>query len=93
MAINPQSRYYNSNVGYVRKSYDGEYTPIVFYSPDSLATVTYRDHVYKQGERLEGLSYKYFNRPDLWWSIVEYNPEIKDFFNITPGTILRIPNV
>lgn len=93
MAINPQSRYYNSNVGYVQMTADGEYKPIVFYSPDSLVGINYREHIYKSGERLEGLAFKYFNRADLWWSIVEYNPEIKDFFNIEPGTVLRIPNV
>ena len=34
-----------------------------------------------------------YNNPQYWWLIVEYNPEINDFINVTPGTILRVPNV
>jgi len=93
MAINPQSRYYTSNVGYVQKEADGPFTPIVFYRPDSLLKINYVEHIYKEGERLESIANKYFNRPDLWWAIAEYNPQIKDFFNIDAGTVLRIPNV
>lgn len=93
MAINPQSRYYTSDIGYVKKTVDGDYTPIVFYQPDELLNIKYTEHVYKSGERLDYLAYKYLNRPDLWWAIAEYNPEIKDFFNIPAGTVLRIPSV
>jgi hypothetical protein len=31
--------------------------------------------------------------PDLWWRIMDYNPEIIDAFNIPIGTVLRIPSV
>lgn len=93
MAINQGSRYEVSTVDYFSKVPGGEAYPIVFYKFDSLSKVSYFYHTYTVGETLYGLSNKYFKRPDLWWSIVEYNPEIQDFLNISAGTVLRIPSV
>lgn len=92
MTIKNTSRYNFSVVDYLSKGKKVEATPIVFYVPDDLTNVSFKYYEYK-GETLSELSWRYFNRPDMWWAIVEYNPEIKDFFNITPGTRIRIPNV
>jgi prophage DNA circulation protein len=29
---------------------------------------------------------------ELWWRILDFNPEINDPVNIVGGTVLRIPN-
>jgi hypothetical protein len=93
MAIVNGSRYQESVVDYFRKVEYGTTYPIVFYKFDSLTNISFFTHTYSQGETMQGLSQKYFRRPDLWWTIAEYNPEITDFFNLTPGTVLRIPSV
>jgi hypothetical protein len=93
MAINQGSRYEKSTVDYISLVPYGSATPIVFYKFDSLKSVSFIYHTYVSGETLYGISNKYFNRPDLWWAITEYNPEITDFYSITPGTIMRIPSV
>lgn len=91
MAIYNGSRYQLSVVDYLQKVENGPITPIVFYAPDDLTNARYTLHTYVQGETLHKLSWQYFGNPATWWAILEYNPEITDFFNITPGTTLRIP--
>lgn len=93
MAIFANSRYSTSVVDYFTKEEYGVVNPIVFYSSDSLESISYYTHRYNQGETLHALSQRYFKRPDLWWTIAEYNPEITDIFNIPSGTLIRIPNV
>jgi hypothetical protein len=92
MAIVSGSRYENSIVDYFKKEENGNTYPIVFYSFDSLTNVSFSLHTFIEGETLQGLSNQYYNRPDLWWAIAEYNPEITDLINIPAGTELRIPN-
>ena len=87
------SRYYNQLIDYVSFVENEDELPIVFYTFDIQGTITWNDHVYQKGERLDQLSFKYYGRPDFWWIIPEYNPEIDDFSNISPGTVLRIPRV
>lgn len=87
------SRYYNSTIDYLQLEYGSDIKPIVFYSFDDLYNKKYTTYTIAQGDRLDQLSYKFFGRPDMWWAIVEYNPEVQDFINLTPGITIRIPNV
>jgi hypothetical protein len=93
MAIVSGSRYSDSVVDYFTKQEYGVATPVVIYKFDSLESVSFFTHIYGTGETLHALSQRYFRRPDLWWIIAEYNPEIPDFTNIAAGTIMRIPRV
>lgn len=87
------SRYYNQLIDYLSFSTTGDNYPIVFYEFDAPGNTTWSEHIYSEGERLDQISQNYYFRPDLWWLIPEYNPTISDFNNITPGTVLKIPNV
>jgi len=87
------SRYYNQTIDYVQLEENGDIKPIVFYQFDDLSGKNYTVYTVVQGDRLDRLSYKFFGRPDLWWAIVEYNPELQNFINLAPGTVLRVPNV
>lgn len=91
MAIQSGSRYQLSVVDYIQKVEDGPISAIVFYAADDLTNVRYNLHTYVEGETLHKLSWLYYGTPSLWWAILEYNPEITDFFNIAPGTVIRIP--
>ena len=93
MTIFKGSRYEYSTVDFVSTKVNGSNNPIVFYNFSQLGTVQYYEHVYKDGERLDQLAHQYYNNSEYWWIIPEFNPEIKDFTNIAPGTIIRIPNV
>jgi len=43
-------------------------------------------------DRLDILALKYLGNSELWWQILDINPEILDPFDIAPGTVIRIPN-
>jgi len=93
MPIYSGSRYETSLVDYFRKNEGGETYPVIFYEFDELTETSFSIHTYVKGETLQGLSMQFYRRPDLWWVIAEYNPELTDFVNIPSGTEIRIPNV
>jgi hypothetical protein len=93
MAIRAGSRYETSVVDYFRKTPNGTTYPVVLYKFDDLTSVRFTIHTYVVGETLTSLSYRYYQRPDLWWVIAEYNPEVTDFVHLSGGTLLRIPSV
>jgi hypothetical protein len=93
MSIYKGSRYYYSTIDFFSPKLDQADRPYVMYNFSSLGLTNYYEHQYVQGERLDQIAFQYYKRPEAWWYIAEYNPEIVDFNNIVPGTILRIPNV
>lgn len=93
MTIFKGSRYEYSTIDYVSVKQNSNENPIVFYEVSELGLVTFYEHTYVSGERLDQIANKYYRRPEYWWIIPEFNPEVKDFINITPGRVLRIPNV
>lgn len=93
MSIYKSSRYEYSVVDYVQTETDGPENPIVFYDISTFYNVTYYEHPYVQGERLDQISNKYYKTPGYWWAIVELNTHVEDFLNIPDGTILKVPRV
>jgi hypothetical protein len=93
MTIYTGSRYEYSDVDFFSVKPGANQNPVVFYSFDVLGSINFVYHEYIEGERLDQLAWKYYQRPSFWWLIPEYNPEIEDFTNIKPGTLLRIPSV
>lgn len=49
-----------------------------------------KEHIFKRGERLDHLAYKYYNDPTYWWIIAFVN-RIGYILQIRPGTKLLIP--
>ena len=92
MTIYKGSRYEYSTIDFVSTKVGGDAKPIVFYTLTPLGTITYREHTYTLGERLDQLSTKYYGNPENWWIISEFNPEV-DFTAIPSGYVLRIPLV
>ena len=43
-------------------------------------------------DRLDNLANRYLGSPDVWWKIMDINPEIVNPHDIAVGTLLRIPN-
>lgn len=93
MAIYKGSRYEYSVIDYVATDSSLIEKELVLYAFSNLGLVRYWEHIYVEGERLDQISTQYYKRPEFWWLIPEFNPAIEDFNNITPGTVLRIPNV
>ena len=49
-------------------------------------------HYWVETDRLDNLALRYLGKANLWWQIMDINPEIVDPFSIEPGTPIRIPN-
>jgi hypothetical protein len=93
MTIYKGSRYEYSTIDFVSKTINGQANPIVFYYFTLLGNVTYIEHTYIKGERLDQIAFTYYKDPTFWWIIPEFNPQVTDFTAIPVGTVLKIPNV
>ena len=52
----------------------------------------YSIYEWVETDRLDLIAWKFLGSPNLWWRILDINPEILDATSIAPGTQLRIPN-
>lgn len=50
-------------------------------------------HQYSLGDTLDGLANQYYNDPQLWWVILEANPQYRSAFEIPYGTNLTLPTL
>ena len=57
------------------------------------ANISAHYYSWVEGDRIEVVASKLFGNSDMWWSIMDVNPDIIDPQNIAPGTSVRIPNV
>lgn len=48
-------------------------------------------YIWIEGDRAESVAARLLGDSNLWWSIMDFNPEIINPFSIPVGTILRIP--
>jgi LysM repeat protein len=85
------SRYYDGPLTQTPHKYTGDYIISVFRSfPDS-RTVNYITYTWKEGDSLSRLSETFGVGAKYWWEIMEINPQIADPFDISEGTLIRIP--
>jgi hypothetical protein len=49
-------------------------------------------YVWKEKDRIDMVANNLLGSPDLWWRIMDFNPEIINPFVISVGTTIRIPN-
>lgn len=81
--------------GYLQKSLDarnGTYTVgVLRHFPEESSHFYY--YVWTERDRLDKLALERLGNVDLWWRILDYNPEIGNGLDIRVGTTLRIPSV
>jgi hypothetical protein len=54
---------------------------------------SYTPYQWVSGDRVDGLAKFYFGDETMWWIVADANPEIMVWDEVSPGTIIRIPNV
>lgn len=90
--ILPDSRYASSTVTVVDDPVRGQHQAInVLPPPERTFSFTYYQVAF--GETIDMLAYRFMDDGSYWWMIADANPEILDWNNLSPGTILRIPYV
>jgi hypothetical protein len=90
--IERTSRYYDGPLAQTQNKYTGKYEISVFRKFPDTQEVTFFTYMWVEGDTLSKLASTYLGNPKYWWEIVDINPNITDPFNITPGTILKVPN-
>ena len=79
--------------GTIYKSYDsrtGSYQLTVIRNWPTFA-LTFFLYDWVETDRLDDLALQFLGSSNLWWQIMDLNPEILDPFTIAPGTQIRIP--
>ena len=90
MAIFRGSRYEDSVVDFVTTVVDGDALPVVFYEFGVFGVSTFIEYTVAEGDRLDALATKFYKSPLKWWLIPEFNPNIQDTLNLTPGLKLKV---
>lgn len=85
------SRYADGNLFKAQDSRNRKYQVSVFrIYPSDITNYFLYDWV--ETDRIDNVANKFLGSPNLWWRIMDFNPDIIDPFNISPGTQIRIPN-
>lgn len=50
-------------------------------------------YTWSAADRIDLIALNLLGDVDLWWRIMDFNPEINDPINIPAGTVIRIPSV
>jgi hypothetical protein len=58
--------------------------------PTSISEFYY--YTWTERDRIDLVAYNTLGSVDLWWRIMDYNPEILNAADIPLGTLLRIPS-
>ncbi len=89
--ISNKSRYSNSVL--VTETVGGK--DVVYITPSAPTAYTFRYvyYVVNGSDRIDDIANAYFSDPTQWYLIGDANPQIMNWFNLTPGTIIRIPQV
>lgn len=84
------SRYADGPVFLAKEPKSGDYITSVFRKWPEYKTSYYWYEV-TENDRIEWIATLKLGKPHLWWSIMDINPEILNPFELTPGSLIRIP--
>lgn len=87
------SRYQNALIDYFALNTNEDVHPVLFYQIPDIGTINYFEYEWIDGDRLDSVALAFYGSSDLWWIILDNNPQIKDPNNIPPGTVLRIESL
>jgi hypothetical protein len=90
--ISNKSRYANSKI--VTETIAGK-GDVVYITPSAPTAYTFRYIFYtvNGSDRIDDIANAYFSDPTQWHLIGDANPQVINWFSLTPGTIIRIPQV
>lgn len=89
--IASNSRYANSTL--ITANINGN--DVVYITPSAPVSYTFTFNYYlvNGSDRIDNIANAYLGDPTQWSLIGDANPQIMEWFTITPGTVIRIPRV
>lgn len=91
MVIRADSRYANHMTTLVTGR-DGVTRETILPKTRGAQSFTVTDYVWREGDRLDLISARQFGDDTMGWVIAQANPEILDWLQVQPGTIVRVPH-
>lgn len=91
MAISADSRYTSAEIT-TAVGPDGETRQEMRPAFPRSRVITYTYYRVTDAERVDTIANDFYGRPELWWMIADANPEILDWLELSPGTVIRVPN-
>lgn len=62
--------------------------------PNQIVTVfSYTFYTVTFADRIDSIAATFLGNPALWYKIAQVNPQIMNWLNLQPGTVIRIPLV
>jgi nucleoid-associated protein YgaU len=92
MTFSPDSRYTTATVTVVDDPLRGQHQSVDPASPTD-RTIQFTFYQVDADDTADSLAYDLLGKGQYWWMIADANPEILDWNNLVPGTVLRIPSV
>jgi nucleoid-associated protein YgaU len=89
--IYTDSRYATGKISYINDSRLDSNQLSVYRAFPSL-TSKFLTYTWTSEDRIDVVSSEFLGSPNLWWKIMDINPEVVDPFAIAPGTVIRIPS-
>lgn len=89
--LSTTSRYADGIFGPVVDRHSTKPTIYVYRDFNVPHSVNYYVYTMKIGDRVDVLASVIYGKPELWYKIMDVNPEILEPFSIAPGTVIRIP--
>jgi hypothetical protein len=90
MTIYLDSRYADGALFMAQEPKSGNYMLSIFRTFPTY-NIPYYGYEVTEHDRIENIATKTLGNPNLWWQIMDINPDVLDPFTLKPGLQLRIP--
>jgi hypothetical protein len=91
VTVQPGSRYINTPI--VDLTINGQTRQVLVPSPQTNYSFTYTAYMVTGEDRIDTIANDFYGDPTLWFHIAQGNPEILNWSNLPPGSIIRIPGI
>lgn len=89
MTVSVDSRYAQSSIDKLTTTRGLVFTIVSSAQVDF--AVVYTSYIWEQGDRIDLLADLHYGNVTKWFLIGDANPEVMDWSDVDPGTIIRIP--
>jgi prophage DNA circulation protein len=92
MTVSSSSRYAECNV-VTRDLADGTSKKVLLPRPSKIRRANITMYQWKSTDRVDLVAYQHYQDSGQWWRFADVNPQILNWNDIEPGTMIRVPRV
>jgi hypothetical protein len=91
MAVTESSRYAECAVA--TRTVGNLSKKVLLPRPSKVRRASITMYQWKTTDRVDLVAYQYYQDPSQWWRFADVNPQILNWNDVRPGTMIRIPRV